>query len=81
MSAAVMRNTEINPVIPEKNEKNEGVYFSAYEWKVFTEELKLGKDVKTALHNARYLEKLSKGIKQLEEGHGQIHELIEVEDD
>lgn len=82
MNAAVMRNTEINPVIPlSKNEESEGVYFSAYEWKIFTEELKMGKDIKKALHNARYLAKLNKGIKQLEEGRGQIHELIEVEDD
>ena len=62
-------------------DNNEGVYFSPYEWQIFKEELKLGKDVQTAVNNARYYAKLKRNIKQLEEGRGQIHELIEVEDD
>ena len=87
MNTTEMLNPEINPVLPlEPTEKSdtdnkEGVYFSPYEWQIFKEELKLGKDVQTALHNARYCAKLKRSIKQLEEGSGQVHELIEVEND
>lgn len=38
-------------------------------------------DIKEAARKAEYREKLNRSIKQLEEGRGQIHELIEVEDD
>lgn len=81
-----IREPKVNPLVFSSVDKidqreGKGVYFSEYEWNVFTKELELGKDIKTALHNARYCGKVSKGIKQLEEGRGQIHELIEVEDD
>ena len=51
---------------------NEGVYFSAYEWKVFNEELKLGKNVETALHNARYYGELKRRIDDTEAGRNTI---------
>ena len=87
MNTTEMLNPEVNPIVPlEPTEKSdidnkEGVYFSPYEWQIFKEELKLGKDVQTAVNNARYCAKLKRGIKQLEERRGQIHELIEVEND
>lgn len=34
-----------------------------------------------ALRNAEYLAKIDQGIQQLESGNGQVHELIEVEDE
>ena len=86
MLANAMKEPKVNPLTFNSAEKadqqeEKGVYFSEYEWYVFTEELKLGKSVETALHNARYCEKVNRGIKQLEEGRGQIHELIDVKDD
>lgn len=51
---------------------NEGVYFSVYEWKVFTEELKLGKSVEIALHNARYYGELKRRIDDTEAGRNTI---------
>ena len=73
MNAAVIKNTNISPMVPlDKSDDNEGVYFSAYEWKVFTEELKLGKDVKTALHNARYYGELKRRIDDTEVGRNTV---------
>ena len=34
-----------------------------------------------AVRNAEYLAKINQGIQQLESGQGQIHELIEVDED
>lgn len=34
-----------------------------------------------AVRNAEYLAKINQGIRQLESGQGQIHELIEVKED
>ena len=35
-------------------------------------------DIAKAIRNAKYLAMLDRGFKQLEEGRGQLHELIEV---
>lgn len=34
-----------------------------------------------AAHNAEYLAKIDRGLQQLASGHGQQHDLIEVDDD
>ena len=70
----------VKPVKRISKKEDKGIYFSPYEWEVFSKELELGRDIKTALHNAHYYGKLAKAVKQLEEGHGQVHELIEVDD-
>lgn len=49
-------------------EEGKGFYFSDYEWYVFKEELKLGKSIDTALHNARYYGELKKRIDDIEAG-------------
>lgn len=49
-----------------------GVYFSAYEWKIFKQEIEEGADIKKALHNARYFGKLKKSIEDLEAGRNTI---------
>ena len=40
-----------------------------------------GIDIFKAIHNARYLAMLERGFKQLEDGYGHFHELIEVDDE
>ena len=78
MNTTEMLNPEINPVLPlEPTEKSdtdnkEGVYFSPYEWQVFKKELELGKDVQTALHNARYYGELKKRTDDMEAGRNTV---------
>ena len=38
-------------------------------------------DMMKALRNAEYLAKIDQGIAQLKSGNGQVHELIEVDED
>ena len=80
MQTTELLNTKIDPppMSPLESTSNEeiddsqGVYFSPYEWYVFTEELKLGKDIKTALHNARYYGELKKRIDDTEAGRNTV---------
>ena len=78
MIANAMRESEINPLafnsIDNRSDqhKEKGVYFSEYEWNVFTEELKLGRSVETALHNARYYGELKRRIDNLEAGRNTV---------
>ena len=81
MITKAVNKSKINAMAFKTAERSKGKYFSAYEWEVFTKEIESGKNIKVALHNARYYGKLNKNIRQLEEGRGTIHELIEVEDD
>ena len=89
MNAAMINDEYLNSekYFAISNRKNDeidegkGFYFSDDEWKIFVEELKLGRSIDIALNNAHYCAKLNRGIKQLENGRGQIHDLVEVEDD
>ena len=78
MNTTEIINPEVNPVVPlemteeSDTDNNEGVYFSPYEWKVFKEELKLGKDVQTALHNARYCGELKRRTDDIEAGRNTV---------
>ena len=38
-------------------------------------------EMQKALRNAQYLARIDQGVKQLENGQGQVHELIEVDED
>ena len=38
-------------------------------------------EMQKALSNAQYLARIDQGVKQLESGQGQVHELIEVDED
>ena len=57
-------------IVTRKNEKN-----------VVIMSLEQYNSIMKSLRNAEYLTKIDQGIAQLEAGKGQIHELIEVEDD
>lgn len=78
MNSTEMVNSEINPVMPFKSaekqniDDEEGVYFSAYEWYVFKEEQKSGKDIKTTVNNARYYGELKKRIDDIEVGRNTV---------
>ena len=77
MLANAMKEPKVNPLTFNSAEKadqqeEKGVYFSEYEWYVFTEELKLGRSVETALHNARYYGELKRRIDDLEAGRNTI---------
>ena len=72
MNSTEMLDSEVNPAVSlepkgkSDTDDNEGVYFSPYEWQIFKEELKLSKDVQTALHNARYYGELKRRIDDIE---------------
>lgn len=77
---------EANIIDPDEIDESKPITFAPLEWKFFKEEI--GKqfvdddlDVFKAIRRARYLAKLERGFKQLEEGRGQFHELIEMEDE
>ena len=63
------------------------INFAPREWFFFKAELDKqfaegnGVDILKALRNTRYLAMLDKGFKQLENGYGHFHELIEVKDE
>lgn len=57
-------------IVTRKNEKN-----------VVLMSLEQYNEMQKALRNAQYLARIDQGVKQLEKGHGQVHELIEVDDD
>ena len=57
-------------IVTRKNEKN-----------VVLMSLEQYNNIMRTARNAEYLAKIDQGIAQLEAGKGQIHELIEVEDD
>ena len=40
----------VKPVKRISKKEDKGIYFSPYEWEVFSKELELGRDIKTALH-------------------------------
>lgn len=56
-------------IVTRKNEKN-----------VVIMSLEQYNQITKALRNAEYLAKIDQGIEQLESGKGQVHELIEVDD-
>ena len=75
---------ETNIVDPDEIDESKPITFAPLEWKFFKEEI--GRqfvdddfDALKAIRRARYLAKLERGFKQLEEGRGHFHELIEVE--
>ncbi len=77
MLANAMKEPKVNPLTFNSAEKadqqeEKGVYFSEYEWYVFTEELKLGRSVETALHNARYYGELKRRIDNTEAGRNTV---------
>ncbi len=57
-------------IVTRKNEKN-----------VVIMSLEQYNRIMKAMRNSEYLAKIDQGIAQLESGKGQIHDLIEVEDD
>lgn len=63
------------------------INFAPRELTLFKEELDKqfaegkGIDIFKALRNANYLAMLDRGFRQLENGHGHFHELIEVDDE
>ncbi len=57
-------------IVTRKDEKNV-VLISLEEYNALTK----------AARNAEYLDKIDRSIKQLEEGRGQLHDIIEVEDE
>lgn len=57
-------------IVTRKNEKN-----------VVIMSLEQYNSIMKALRNAEYLAKIDQGIAQLEAGNGQVHELIEVDDE
>lgn len=63
------------------------INFAPRELKFFKDELDKqftegnGVDLSKALRNARYLAMLDRGFRQLENGYGHFHELIEVDDE
>ena len=63
------------------------INFAPRELTLFQEELNKqfaegnGVDILKALRNARYLAMLDRGFRQLENGHGHFHELIEVDNE
>lgn len=57
-------------IVTRKNEKN-----------VVIMSLEQYNSIMKALKNMEYLAKIDQGIAQLEAGKGQVHELLEVEDD
>ena len=70
---------------PDEIDESKPIILAPEEWTLFKEEI--GKqfadddlDVLKALRRARYLAMLDRGFKQLNEGRGHFHELIEVED-
>ncbi len=57
-------------IVTRKNEKN-----------VVLMSLEQYNEMQKALRNAQYLARIDQGVKQLENGQGQVHELIEVDED
>ena len=57
-------------IVTRKNEKN-----------IVIMSLDKYNQMQTAMRNAEYLAKLDQAIAQLESGKGQVHEMIEVDDD
>ena len=63
------------------------INFAPRELTLFKEELDKqfaegnGVDIFKAIRNARYLAMLDRGFRQLENGYGHFHELIEVDDE
>ena len=57
-------------IVTRKDEKNV-VLISLEEYNALTK----------AARNAEYLDKIDRAIKQLEEGRGQLHDIIEVDDE
>ena len=81
MSAKVAKKT-----LPQSETQNEDtMILNEAESKYFKEEInkQLAEtkiiDIGKAARNARYLAMLDEGFKQLDEGRGQFHDLIEVE--
>ena len=69
---------------PDIIDESKPITFMPLEWQFFKEELvnqfvDEDFDALKAIRRARYLAKLERGFKQLEEGRGHFHELIEVE--
>ena len=58
----------VKPVKRISKKEDKGIYFSPYEWEVFSKELELGRDIKTALHNAHYYGELKRRADNLEAG-------------
>ena len=57
-------------IVTRKNEKN-----------VVLMSLEQYNEMQKALRNAQYLARIDQGVKQLESGQGQVHELLEVGED
>ena len=77
MIANAIRENKVNPLVFNTEEtvnqrEEKGVYFSEYEWNVFKKEMELGKNIETALNNARYYGKLKRSIDNLESGRNTI---------
>ena len=70
---------------PDVIDETKPITFMPREWFFFKEEIKdqiaegNGVDFLKAIRRARYRAKLERGFKQLEEGGGHFHELIEVD--
>ena len=67
-------------------DESKPITFAPLEWKYFKEELVKqfvddDFDALKAIRRARYRAMLNNGFKQLKEGRGHFHELIEVEDE
>ena len=75
---------EIQTLDSENLDANGIIDFAPAEMKYFKLELDRqfeegkGIDILKAIRNARYFAEIERSLKQLEEGRGQIHELIEV---
>lgn len=75
---------EIQTLDSENLDANGIIDFAPAEMKYFKLELDRqfeegkGVDILKAIRNARYFAEIERSLKQLEEGRGQIHELIEV---
>lgn len=76
---------EVQTLDPYAVDETQPITFAPLEWKFFKEEVAKqfaddDFDPLKAIRRARYLAKLERGFKQLEEGRGQFHDLIEVKD-
>ena len=78
---------EVQTLNQEEFDISKPINFAPRELTLFKEELDKqfaegnGVDISKALRNARYLAMLDRGFRQLENGYGHFHELIEVDDE
>ena len=78
---------EVQTLNQEEFDISKPINFAPRELTLFKEELDKqfaegnGVDIFKAIRNARYLAMLDRGFRQLENGYGHFHELIEVDDE